>query len=160
GPDVEQAINFAASRGLSVLIQPPRPSAATWTDNLATLQPDLHLVWSHSMLLSPEVLQVPRLGSVNVHGGLLPEYRGGHVMQWAMINGQQETGVTLHHIDEHLDTGPIIAQRRFPIAPDDDARSLRQKLRQTGASLLSEWLPAILAGNAPRIAQDETRARY
>ena len=118
------------------------------------------VVWSYSMILPQAVLDVPRLGVVNVHGGLLPEYRGGHVMQWAIINGEPETGVTLHYMDAGIDTGPVIADARFPIQVDDDAVRVRSNVKRFGADLLRRWWPEIAAGRAPRMPQDETRARY
>ena len=84
-----------------------------------------------------------------MHGGILPEYRGGDAMQWAIINGERETGVTLHYIDEGVDTGPITASARMPITWDGDAVTIRGKLEAVGAGLLQEWWPAIAGGTTP-----------
>jgi methionyl-tRNA formyltransferase len=112
------------------------------------------------MILPAAVLAIPRYGAVNVHGGLLPAYRGGHVMQWAILNGERETGVTLHYVDEGIDTGPIVAQTRFPIGPDDDAVIVKRHLQEAAASVMMEWWPRIADGTAPRVPQDETSARH
>ena len=160
GPDVDKARVFATQQRLLTFTQPPRKQIDPFVAQLRALAPDLILIWSYSMILPPCVLAVPRLGCVNLHGGLLPEYRGGHVMQWAIINGEAETGVTLHYVDEGIDTGPVIAAKRFSIESEDDALSVRMKLKTSGASLIKEWWPAIAAGTAPRVKQDESRARY
>jgi methionyl-tRNA formyltransferase len=159
-PDVDLARSFAEGRGLAVIVQPPRKQIEPFVARLRDLDPDLILVWSYSMILPAPVLGVPRGGCVNLHGGLLPHYRGGHVMQWAIINGEAETGVTLHYMDEGVDTGPVVAEHRFRIEPEDDAASIRLKLRDAGVRLIGEWLPRLLAGTAPRVPQDETCARY
>lgn len=160
GPDFELIRAVAARLGIPVLIQPPSSKIEPFAAALRAVKPDVILVWSYSMILPPAVLEVPRLGCVNVHGGLLPNYRGGHVMHWAIINGESETGVTLHYMDEAVDRGPIIAQAHVPIAWEDDALTVRAKLRSAGMELLRTWWPAIAAGTAPRIPQDHTQARY
>ncbi len=160
GHDVDIVSVYARAKGLVLLAQPPRARIAPFLAEVRALNPDLLFVWSYSMLLPPELVALAPRGAVNLHGGLLPEYRGGHVMNWAIANGETETGVTLAYIDEGIDTGPVIAERRFPIEWGDDAASVRQKLKTAGESLLAEWWPAIEAGSAPRMPQDETRAGY
>ena len=160
GPQVEQIRAWAAQRGIPCLTQPRREACSQLVEQLRELRPDLILVWSYSMILPRTLLDVPRLGAVNLHGGLLPEYRGGHVMQWAIINGECESGMTLMYIDEGIDTGPVIAQALFPIEPDDDAPRVRDKLKRAGIDLIQTWLPAVAKGTAPRVSQDESRAKY
>ena len=160
GADVDLVIARARARGWVLLVQPPRKSLAPFLDAIRDLRPDVLLVWSYSMLLPTALIALARLGAINVHGGLLPEYRGGHVMQWAIINGEKETGATLHYMDAGIDTGPVIADARFPIRPDDDAVAVRRNLERAGAELLRRWWPQIEAETAPRVPQDETRARY
>ena len=160
GDDVDFIKEFARTQGLPVLVQPPRKAIGPFVQDLKTLDPDVILVWSYPMILPRDVIEVPREGTVNVHGGLLPEYRGGHVMQWAIINGESETGVALHYMDEGIDTGSIIAQGRFSIEEADDAATVREKLKETGMALLREWWPAISEGRAPKQRQDETAAKY
>jgi methionyl-tRNA formyltransferase len=160
GADVDVVTARVRAHGWPLLVQPPRRSLPAFLDILTRLDPDLLLVWSYSMLLPPELIGLAPLGAVNVHGGLLPEYRGGHVMNWAIANGEAETGATLTYLDEGIDTGPVIAERRFPIEWRDDAASVREKLMRAGQSLLETWWPRIEAGTAPRQAQNESRARY
>ncbi len=104
GPDVEIARAAAREAGLPVRVQPPRDRIDPFVRELETLAPDAIVIWSYSMILPAAVIGVPRRGCVNVHGGLLPSYRGPHVMQWAIINGETETGVTLHYVDAGIDT--------------------------------------------------------
>lgn len=150
----------ANARRLPLLVQPPRSRIAPFLESLEPLSPDLLLVWSYSMLFPPALIALPRLGAVNLHGGLLPEYRGGHVMNWAIANGERETGVTLHYLDPGIDTGPTVAESRFPIEWNDTAATVHDKLRAAGESLLREWWPAIAAGTAPRHPQDPARGRH
>jgi methionyl-tRNA formyltransferase len=160
GPDVQLARDYAAARGLLVLEQPPRKQIGNFVKELQFLAPDVILVWSYSMILPPAVINIPRLGCVNMHGGLLPEYRGGHVLQWAIINGEPETGVTLHFMDEKIDAGAVIAESRFRIEAEDDAATIRTRLKAAGQNLLQNYWRQILNGTAPILPQDESRARY
>jgi methionyl-tRNA formyltransferase len=160
GSDVDVARAAAQAAGVLTRIQPPRAGIAPFVEELRALAPDVLVIWSYSMILPESVIAVPRRGCVNVHGGLLPGYRGPHVMQWAIINGESETGVTLQYVDAGIDTGPVIAEERFPILPDDDAPAVRDKLRVTGSRLILAWWPAIARGTAPRVPQDESRAKY
>jgi len=160
GNDVEIARAAARDAGLPTLLQPPRDRVEPFVEQLRALAPDVMVIWSYSMILPKSVIDVPRRGCVNLHGGLLPHYRGPHVMQWAIINGETETGVTLHYVDAGIDTGPVIAEERFPIEPEDDAFVVRGKLREAGTRLLRTWWPAIADGTAPRAPQDESRAKY
>lgn len=160
GNDVDMVAAYARAKSLTLLVQPPRGRIAPLLAQVSALAPDLLFVWSYSMLLPPELMALARRGAVNLHGGLLPEYRGGHVMNWAIANGEKETGATLAYLDGGIDTGPVIAERRFSIEWRDDAATVRQKLKAAGEGLIREWWPAIAAGNAPKLAQDERRARY
>jgi hypothetical protein len=116
---------------------------------LEALKPDLFLVNSYSMILGAPLLSLPRHGAINVHGALLPAYRGANPMEWALINGERETGVTVHLIDPGIDTGPIIGQARVPIAFEDTWLDARRRVRAATETLLRELLPAILAGGIP-----------
>jgi methionyl-tRNA formyltransferase len=160
GPDVERMHQVAARERTALLVQPPRAGLRPFVEALRETAPELMVVWSYSMKLPAQLLAIPPLGAVNLHGGLLPEYRGGHVVQWALLNGERESGVTLHYMDEGIDTGPVIAERRFGLEDTDDAESVREKIRTAGSTLLAEWWPRLLDGTAPRVPQDESRARY
>jgi methionyl-tRNA formyltransferase len=160
GSDVDRIRETAARRGLRVLVQPPRHDIGPFVETLRETGAGVIIVCSYSMILPASVLAVPVHGAVNVHGGLLPEYRGGHVAQWAIINGEREFGVTLHYMDDGIDTGPIIAERRFALDDADDAGSLRQKVRAAAVELLTHWWPRLADGTAPRTTQDPARARH
>lgn len=158
--DVEMVIAGARERNLPLLIQPKRSLAAPFVAAVQNLRPDVLFVWSYSMLLAPELITLAPKGAVNLHGGVLPEYRGGHVMNWAIINGERESAATLHYLDAGIDTGPVIAEQRFPITWRDDITSVQARLRAAGEALLEKWWPGIADGTAPHTPQDESRACY
>lgn len=160
GAEVNLLREAARRHHLALLVQPPRGDTYAFAETLRSHRPAVIIVWSYSMILSPAILKVPAHGAVNVHGGLLPEYRGGHVMQWALITGEPEFGVTLHYMDAGIDTGPVIAQERFAVHARDDARTLRAKIRTAGSALLAHWWPRLVDGTAPRVPQDPARATY
>ena len=160
GDDIETASAHARLSGIPIIVQPRRAQIAPFLSDIKALHPELFFVWSYSMLLPPELIALAPIGAVNMHGGLLPEYRGGHVMNWAIANGETETGATLAYLDEGIDTGPVIGEYRFPIEWHDDAGTVRDKLKLAGSALLGQWWPAIEEGTAPRVPQDESRARY
>ena len=120
---------------------------------LAGLSPDLFAVVAFGAILSPEVLGVPRLGAINLHGSLLPDYRGASPVQRALWDGRPDTGVTTIWMDEGIDTGPMILQEWTPIAADDDAASLAARLAAIGAPLLARSLVLAHEGKAPRTPQ-------
>ncbi|TJY43255.1 methionyl-tRNA formyltransferase [Cohnella pontilimi] len=150
---------FAAERGLPVL-QPDKLRASEAVAQLAALQPDLIVTAAYGQILPKSVLDLPRLGCINVHGSLLPRYRGGAPIQRSIINGETVTGVTLMYMAEGLDTGDMIARVEVPITDEDTAGSMFGKLSAAGAALLREWLPRIVEGTAPREAQNDSEATY
>lgn len=107
-----------------------------------------------------ELLSIPSKGAINVHGSFLPRCRGANPTNWAIISGESETGVTIHFIDEGVDTGDIIIQERLPILPEDTAYSLRQRQDELAPKLMSRLVPFILSGEFPRLKQDEANATY
>jgi methionyl-tRNA formyltransferase len=129
-------------------------------ERLREARADLFAVVAFGAILTPEVLKVPRLGSINLHGSLLPEYRGASPVQRALWDGCAATGVTTLWMDEGIDTGDLILQRWEPILPDDDAGALAARLAGIGALLLAESLTLAAAGRAPRIAQDRMAGSY
>jgi len=154
--------NIAAAQSIPFLVQ-PRPSSPAYADFLArvnALVPDLIIVNSYSMLLRPEILSIPRYGAVNLHGALLPQYRGCNPMQWALLNNESETGVTMHYMDETFDTGDIIAQRRVPIYFGDTWLDLQSRISEATKLLLAEEMPRLIAGTSSRRPQEASRARY
>ncbi len=127
---------------------------------LDKLEPDVAVTAAYGKLLPQALLEVPKHGFLNVHASLLPRYRGAAPIQWALINGERETGVTIMQTDAGLDTGPIRLQRRLAIEAEDTAVKLFDKLSRLGAEALLEALEKLEAGTLPRIPQDEAQASY
>jgi UDP-4-amino-4-deoxy-L-arabinose formyltransferase/UDP-glucuronic acid dehydrogenase (UDP-4-keto-hexauronic acid decarboxylating) len=150
---------LAAQHGLPVLA-PESPNHPLWIDRFRALRPDVLFSFYYRKMLSAELLAIPPAGCYNLHGSLLPKYRGRAPANWAIVNGETETGVTLHHMIARADAGDIVGQRRVTIAPSDDARTLNEKLAAAAGPLLDECLPLIRDGNAPRTPQDESAASY
>ncbi len=137
---------------------PSSPNTPAFIDSMSRLAPDLILSFYYRRLLSDKLLAISRLGGINLHGSLLPKYRGRCPVNWVLINGEAETGVTLHHMIEKADAGDIIAQRPVPIDLEDTALSLFHKLTAAATELLKETFPLIKRGTAPRISQDSRLA--
>jgi methionyl-tRNA formyltransferase len=127
---------------------------------LRKLEPDLFISMYFGRLFSPDLLAVPKLGCINMHPSLLPVGRGQGPSTWPIVNGDAETGQTIHYLDEGIDSGDIIAIRALPIAPDDTSATLGAKLADLGYELFVETWPLISAGTAPRIPQDDSLATY
>ncbi len=150
---------FASERGLPVL-QPERMRSPDAVQAVAAYEPELIVTAAYGQILPRAVLDLPRLGCINVHGSLLPRYRGGAPIQRSVMNGEKMTGVTLMYMAEGLDTGDMIARVEVPIADEDTAGTMFGKLSLAGAELLRQWLPRIAAGDAPRVPQNEAEATY
>lgn len=127
---------------------------------LRKLEPDLFISMYFGRLFAPELLDVPSIGCINMHPSLLPKGRGQGPSTWPIVNGDKETGQTIHYLDEGIDTGDIIAQRILLIDPDDTSATLGAKLEDLGFDLFTEIWPLITCGNAPRIPQDNSQATY
>jgi methionyl-tRNA formyltransferase len=159
--DALQAI--ARGRNVPFLLQPLRSKpveCATFGDRLRGIDADVFLVSSYSMILPRDYLMMPPLGTVNVHAALLPEYRGANVLNWVLVNGERETGVTVHYMDEGIDTGDIILQRRLVINIDDTACTLRDKLMDMLPGMVREVMAMLASGVCPRRAQESDRAKH
>jgi UDP-4-amino-4-deoxy-L-arabinose formyltransferase/UDP-glucuronic acid dehydrogenase (UDP-4-keto-hexauronic acid decarboxylating) len=150
---------LASQRGLPVLA-PDDANSPLWLERIRALRPDVLFSFYYRRMLSAELLAIPREGCYNLHGSLLPKYRGRAPANWAILNGETETGVTLHHMVARADAGDIVGQRRVAIAPTDDARTLNANLAAAAVPLLDECLPLIREGRAPRMPQDESAATY
>src|SRR5947199_609853 len=111
-------------------------------------------------MIKPALLMVPTSGALNMHGSLLPKYRGRAPVNWAVLHGERETGATLHYMTEKPDNGDIVAQTAVPILPDDTAREVFDKVTVAAEITLDRVLPSLLAGTAPRIAQDLSKGAY
>ncbi len=129
-------------------------------DAITSDPPDLIIVLGWRTLLPPAVIHAPRLGCVGVHDSLLPKYRGFAPTNWAIINRERTTGVTLWYLNEEVDAGEIIAQQEIPIGPGDTGADVYARVAHAAVELLMTHLEAILAGTAPRRAQDEALATY
>jgi methionyl-tRNA formyltransferase len=147
----------ALSLGLPVF-QPASLRSARAQAELAALRPDVIVVAAYGLFLPPPVLGAPAHGCLNLHPSLLPRHRGPSPVVTAILEGDAVTGITLMLLDEGMDTGPIIAQRAHPIAPDATAESLTIALFQLGTALLLETLPAWVAGRVTARAQAEAQA--
>ena len=155
-PPVKEA---ALARGLQVL-QPARMRSPEAVEALAALQPELIVTAAYGQILPKEVLELPRLGCINVHGSLLPRYRGGAPIQRAIMNGESVTGVTIMYMAEGLDTGDMISRVEVPIQDSDTSGDLFAKLSEAGAQLLAQTLPAIIDGTATATPQNHEEATY
>jgi methionyl-tRNA formyltransferase len=156
------AVKSEAERSGLPVLQPPRLKGTDFGERLRVLGLDVAVVAAYGRILPPEVLGAPRLGSVNVHASLLPRWRGAAPIQWAIAAGDTETGVSLMQMDEGLDTGPVLAERRIPILPDDTSETLHQRLAELGGALVAEELPRLLAGTLtprPQPTEGVTLAR-
>ena len=150
---------IAAAAGLPVW-QPARACQPDFLDALAALRPDLLVVVAYGQILPQAILDVPRFGGVNVHASLLPKYRGAAPIQWAILNGEAETGVTIMKMAAGLDTGDILSRRSIPILPEDNSATLHERLAALGAELL---VPTILDYTSGRITpqpQVESESSY
>lgn len=127
---------------------------------LRETKPDLLIVVAYGFILSPELLTVPKLGAINLHASLLPDYRGASPIAQAILDGETETGVSTLWMDDGIDTGDVIAQRRVVIGEEETAGELSERLSQAGAELLVETVQAVEAGTAARTAQDRSAGTY
>ena len=137
------------------VLQPPKARDDLFISELRTATPDLIIVAAYGHILPQVILDLPRFGCLNVHTSLLPKYRGAAPIQWAIANGETETGVTIMKMDAGMDTGDILTQKRTPISPQDDSASLHQRLAQLGAELLMETIPGYVAGRISPTPQPE-----
>jgi len=154
------------------LRQPKGVRRGPFPRRFAELRPDVAVVIAYGRILTAEILETPRFGCVNVHASLLPKYRGAGPIQWAIIEGESETGVTTMWMEEGLDTGPMLQVARTPVADDDTAATLGDRLSRLGADLAVSPLRALQAGTltatpqpegapyAPLLTKDDGRIRW
>ncbi|HJP59161.1 MAG TPA: methionyl-tRNA formyltransferase [Gemmatimonadaceae bacterium] len=129
-----------------------------YVSRVEEFRPDLILVIGWYYMIPRRMRSLASKGCVGVHGSLLPRYRGGAPLVWAMINGEDHTGVTLFHFADGVDDGDIIGQRKFAIAPDDTIREVVDKATRATIDVVEEYFPRLADGTAPRIAQDHSQA--
>ncbi len=151
-------VKMIAQREGLPLLQPLKMKDPLFLDSLQAWKPDLIAVAAFGRILPSVILDLPPKGCVNVHGSLLPKYRGAGPIQWAIIKGETETGVTTMLMDEGMDTGAILLQERLAIRPDDTAGTLSRRLAELGGRLLVETIRRLKAGTVVPQAQDHARA--
>ncbi|WP_301108925.1 methionyl-tRNA formyltransferase [Sporosarcina sp.] len=154
-PVKEEAVRL----GLPI-IQPEKLKGSAELQEIIALQPELIVTAAFGQLLPNELLEAPKLGCINVHASLLPKYRGGAPIHQSVIDGADETGVTIMYMAEKLDAGDIISQVALPIEEKDDTGSMFDKLSVAGTDLLKETLPSIVNGTNERKVQDETQVTF
>lgn len=142
------------------VLQPERARGEPLLAVLRGLKPDLVVVVAYGQILPQTILDLPPFGCLNVHTSLLPKYRGAAPIQWAIADGEAETGVTVMKMDAGLDTGPILSTRRTPILPADDSQTLHDRLAQLGAELLVETIPDYVGGKIQPQPQPSTGSSY
>ena len=150
---------YALSQSLPVY-QPTTLRDGEALELVKGLAPELTVVAAYGKLLPEEILAVPPLGSINVHSSLLPKYRGAAPINWAILNGEKTTGVSIMYMAKALDAGDVILQKSTAIGPDEDAPALTARLAELGAQALSETVAALAAGTATRTPQDELEMTY
>ena len=149
----------AAALGLPIH-QPPTLRDPEAIATLRDLGADLMVVVAYGLLLPQAVLDVPRLGCLNIHASLLPRWRGAAPIQRALLAGDRETGITIMRLEAGLDTGPMLSRQALPIAPDETGGSLHDRLARLGGGLIVEALDRLEAGTARFEPQDDTAATY
>jgi len=150
---------LARKSGLEVAM-PDDPNAPEFVARLAALAPDFLFSFYYRQMLSPAVLATARRGAYNMHGSLLPKYRGRVPVNWAVLNGEQETGATLHEMVEKPDAGRIAGQEAVPIGPNDSAAAVFARVTEAAGRVLEAALPALLEGTAELRAQDLRQGSY
>lgn len=140
------------------LLQPLKLKDPAFLDALRAWEPDLIAVAAFGRILPPAILRMPARGCINVHASLLPKYRGAGPIQWAIIGGERETGITTMLMDEGMDTGPIFLQERIPIQPDETAGVLSGRLAEVGGRLLAETVRRLKDGTVTPKPQDHSQA--
>ena len=141
-------------------ITPENPNLPEVVDQIRALQPDFYFSFYYREMLKAPLLAIPKCGALNMHGSLLPKYRGRVPVNWAIIRGETETGATLHYMTEKPDNGDIVAQQAVPILPDDTAHEVFQKVTVAAEMALNNVLPALLAGKAAAVKQDLSKGAY
>lgn len=146
-PDIQvKPLIEYAKRNKIKIFKPKNINGRGFIRKLSELSPNLAIVYNYSYIFKKKIINIFPLGMVNIHGALLPQYRGANVINWVLINGENKTGITIHYINEQIDNGTIIAQETFPISSSDDARSLKKKLAKKSPELLKKVLKTIEFG--------------
>lgn len=155
----DSVAEFAASRNIPVFA-PEDINHPIWVQKINELEPDILFSFYYRNIVGPSILEIPPAGCLNLHGSLLPGYRGRCPINWVLVNGEVETGVTLHYMTPRPDDGDIVCQRKIRILDDDTSKSLHEKAVKEIPCMLDEILPRIMDGTAPRDPQDHSKATY
>ena len=150
---------YALSQGLDVY-QPTKMRDGSALEIVEKLQPELTVVAAYGRILPEDILAVPPMGSINVHSSILPQYRGAAPINWAILDGCKETGVTIMHMAKELDAGDIICVKKTEILPDENAQELTYRLALLGADALEEAVAQLANGTAARTPQDHSAFTY
>ncbi len=142
------------------ILQPDDLSDAAFCDRLRSFEADLFVVIAYGKFLPKEILEIPKICAVNLHASLLPRYRGAAPINWAIMNGEVRTGVTVIRMNEHMDAGDMVAQESVSISDDQDAQGLRDQLSDVGAECLSKAVMALASGSYACIPQDDQAATF
>jgi len=145
---------FAQEKGIKVYQPAKLRKNQEIIDEIKKLKPDLICVVAYGKILPKEILDIPRFGCINVHGSLLPKYRGAAPIQWAILNGDKTTGITTMYMDENMDTGDMILKQEVEIGENETTGELWNKLSKLGGKLLVETIKQIENGTAPRVKQE------
>ena len=146
---------FAVEKGIEVYQPEKIKGNIEFINQIKSLAPDCIVVVAYGKILPKEILQIPKIGCINVHGSLLPKYRGAAPIQWAIINGESETGVTTMYMDIGMDTGDMLLKESIPIEATDTYGSLYEKLKTLGGELIVKTLEKLESGNIERIKQPD-----
>ncbi len=155
----DSVAELACAEGLPVFA-PDDINHPVWVEKIKAIKPDIIFSFYFRDMVKSPILEIPKHGCLNLHGSLLPAYRGRVPINWAIINGETETGVTLHYMTTKPDNGDIVGQEKIAIGPDDTAKDVHQKATKAAAVLLEKLLPLVKKGKAPRKKQDESKASY
>ena len=155
----DSAAELASNLGIPVFA-PDNINHPLWVEKIRSLAPDIIFSFYYRSMVKKEILDIPPAGCLNLHGSLLPRYRGRCPINWVLVKGEKETGVTLHYMTPKPDDGDIVGQRRIAISPEDTALILHRKAADATATLLEELVPPLVAGSAPRQPQDHSQASY
>lgn len=155
----DSVAELAGAKGIPVYA-PEDINHPLWVNKIKKIAPDIIFSFYYRDMVKAPILEIPAAGCLNLHGSLLPAYRGRCPINWVLVKGETETGVTLHYMTPRPDDGDIVAQSKIAIAPEDTALTLHTKARSAAAALLDSVVPQLQAGTAPRVPQDHDKASY
>ncbi len=151
-------IKIEAEKNNIPVLQPKNISEIK--NEIVKIKPDIGVVIAYGQIIPENILSIPKYGFINVHGSLLPKYRGASCVNAPILNGDKKSGITIMKMDKGLDTGPILAQTKIQLAPDETAGSLYKKLSKTGANFLLPTLKDYISGKIKPISQDNSQSSY